>query len=66
MKLDDWLIAAATLVAAAVAVKILMGRPSDKRRPPVVGSWLPWIGSDWAIDKDPDMFFKLAQCVPPL
>ncbi|KAI9065865.1 cytochrome P450 [Trametes sanguinea] len=32
-------------------------RPADPSRPPLVRSWIPWVGSALDIGKDPDAFF---------
>lgn len=60
---SEWAVPAAAATAALVVGLNLVwahNREKDKS-PPMVSSWIPWIGSQWAIDKDPDAFMRAAQ-----
>ncbi|KAG8932687.1 Cytochrome P450 7B1 [Tulasnella sp. 417] len=60
----DWVVpAAAASTALVVGLGIVWhnsGNDND-RRPPIVPSWIPWWGSESALERDPDAFFKAAQ-----
>ncbi|KAG8970372.1 Cholesterol 7-alpha-monooxygenase [Tulasnella sp. 425] len=54
-------VAAATATAIAVSIIISPSGPYSGDRPPVVSSWIPWVGSAWQIENDPDAFFRQAE-----
>ncbi|KIO18738.1 hypothetical protein M407DRAFT_246398 [Tulasnella calospora MUT 4182] len=60
---SEWALPVAAAVATGVALNYIIrpseGYPGD--RPPVVSSWIPWVGSSWEIEKDPDAFFRQAE-----
>ncbi|KAG8984750.1 hypothetical protein FRB90_005130, partial [Tulasnella sp. 427] len=53
-----------TLVGLVAGATILLHRTGTEegnlksRRPPMVSSWIPWWGSQWAVERDPDGFFE--------
>ncbi|KAG8930945.1 Cytochrome P450 7B1 [Tulasnella sp. 417] len=60
----DWVVpAAAASTALVVGLGIVWHNPGNDndRRPPIVPSWIPWWGSESALERDPDAFFKAAQ-----
>ncbi|KIO18743.1 hypothetical protein M407DRAFT_31606 [Tulasnella calospora MUT 4182] len=60
----DWAVpAAAASTALVVGLGIVWHKSGNdnERRPPIVPSWIPWWGSEWALERDPDAFFKAAQ-----
>ncbi|KAG8934599.1 hypothetical protein FRC01_001700, partial [Tulasnella sp. 417] len=60
---SEWALPVAATLATAVAVSLIL-RPSEGYsgdRPPIVSSWIPWVGSSWEIEKDPDAFFRQAE-----
>ncbi|KAG8908818.1 hypothetical protein FRB99_003056 [Tulasnella sp. 403] len=60
--LSEWALPVAATAAFVVGVNIVLTNTlwSDDG-PPTVSSYIPWVGSAWAIDRDPDLFFKQAQ-----
>ncbi len=59
---QEWIVPVAA-ASAAVAVGLgiaLRSSNRDEHRPPVVPSWIPWLGSEWAVERDSDAFFKAA------
>lgn len=63
-KVSDWLVSGA-VVAVAVATGVWFRRNSAPKdlSPPIVRSWIPWLGSSWDIERNPDTFFEVAECV---
>ncbi|KAG9008425.1 hypothetical protein FRB90_008889 [Tulasnella sp. 427] len=60
--LSEWAVPAAATAALIVGLNLVWASNKEKEKsPPVVLSWIPWIGSQWAIDWDPDAFMKSAQ-----
>ncbi|KIO19395.1 hypothetical protein M407DRAFT_30969 [Tulasnella calospora MUT 4182] len=59
---SEWAVPAAAATAALIVGLNLVWANKDKgKSPPMVSGWIPWIGSQWAIDKDPDAFMRAAQ-----
>ncbi|KAG9041520.1 hypothetical protein FS837_012147 [Tulasnella sp. UAMH 9824] len=58
---SEWAVPAAAATAALIVGLNLVWANKDDKSPPVVSSWIPWIGSQWALDKDPDAFVRAAQ-----
>ncbi|KAG9049912.1 Cytochrome P450 7B1 [Tulasnella sp. UAMH 9824] len=60
---SEWALPVAATVATGVALGYIF-RPSEGYsgdRPPTVPSWIPWVGSSWEIESDPDAFFRQAE-----
>ncbi|KAG8957952.1 Cytochrome P450 7B1, partial [Tulasnella sp. 408] len=60
---SEWALPVAATVATGVALNYIL-RPSEGYsgdRPPIVPSWIPWVGSSWEIERDPDAFFRQAE-----
>ncbi|KAG9015061.1 Cytochrome P450 7B1, partial [Tulasnella sp. 427] len=63
---SEWALPVVAAAATAVALSIIVNPPSPEvkgytRDPPMVPSWIPWIGSFWEIESDPDAFFRQAE-----
>ncbi|KAG8915024.1 hypothetical protein FRC00_008600 [Tulasnella sp. 408] len=58
---SEWAVPAAAATAALIVGLNLVWANKDKNSPPMVSSWIPWIGSQWALDTDPDAFMRAAQ-----
>ncbi|KAG9041519.1 hypothetical protein FS837_012146 [Tulasnella sp. UAMH 9824] len=58
---SEWAVSAAAATAALIVGLNLVWANKDKNSPPMVSSWIPWIGSQWALDNDPDAFMRAAQ-----
>ncbi|KAG8913252.1 hypothetical protein FRC01_004648 [Tulasnella sp. 417] len=59
---SEWAVPAAAATAALIVGLNLVWANKDKdKSSPMASSWIPWIGSEWAIDKDPDAFMRGAQ-----
>lgn len=58
---SEWAVPAAAATAALIVGLNLVWANKDDKSPPVVSSWIPWLGSQWALDKDPDAFIRAAQ-----
>ncbi len=59
--LSEWALPAATIAALGLSIKLLIDFTKDGKRAPVMSTWVPWYGSEWAIERDPDAFFDKAQ-----
>lgn len=61
--LSEWVVPAAATVTVLLGVNLVLKNSRKSNKPPVVTSWIPWLGSDWAIEADPDAFFAKAEYV---
>ncbi|KAG8873935.1 hypothetical protein FRB97_006341 [Tulasnella sp. 331] len=57
-----WAVPAATMAAllAGITVVIKSIKGADKS-PPMISSWVPWLGNTWQLDRDGYAFLKAAQ-----
>ncbi|KAG8908817.1 Cytochrome P450 7B1 [Tulasnella sp. 403] len=58
---SDWVVPATAAAVLVLGASLIFKGGNNERRPPKVWSWIPWVGSDWAIEKDPDAFFEAAE-----
>ncbi len=58
---SDWVVPAAAVVALAASASLVLKGNKHEKKPPTVPSLIPWVGSEWAIERDPDAFFDAAK-----
>ncbi|KAG8856465.1 Cytochrome P450 7B1 [Tulasnella sp. 330] len=62
----EWVVPAATAAALLAGITVVIkGTKKADKGPPMVSSWIPWLGNTWQLDSDGYAFLRAAQSKYP-